>query len=50
VALGNLLGREEQTGAATEFFETMSEGIRTGKAALAELQAKRFTLSTSTAN
>jgi hypothetical protein len=34
----------------SEFFETMSEGIRTGKAALAELQAERFTLSTSTAN
>lgn len=31
------------------FFETMSEAIRTGKAALAELQAKRVTLSASTA-
>lgn len=34
----------------SEFFETLSEATRTGKAALAELQAKQVTLSTSTAN
>ena len=34
----------------SEFFETMSEATRTGKAAVAELQAKRVTLSTSTEN
>ena len=34
----------------SEFFETMSEATRTGKAALAELQAKGVTLRTPTAN
>jgi hypothetical protein len=34
----------------SEFFETMSEATRTGKVALAELQAKRVTVSTPTAN
>lgn len=34
----------------SEFLETMSEATRTGKAALAELRAKRATLCTSTAN
>ena len=41
MAMGNLHGWEEQTGAAIWIFETMSEAIRTGKTALAELRAKR---------
>jgi len=48
--MGNLPAGKSKPVQQSEFFETMSEATRTGKAALAELQAKRVTLGTSTAN